>query len=54
VPYNKIANGKRTDMQLRATDVLYVPTSKIKSTFINGAGILAATTSATIYAAVIY
>ena len=51
---DKISHGKTTDVQLHATDVLYVPTSKIKSTFINGAGILAATTSATIYAAVIY
>jgi polysaccharide export outer membrane protein len=54
LPLDKISHGKTADMQLHATDVLYVPTSKIKSTFINGAGILAATTSATIYAAVIY
>jgi polysaccharide export outer membrane protein len=54
VPLDKISRGKTSDMQLHATDVLYVPTSKIKSTFINGAGILAATTSATIYAAVLY
>jgi polysaccharide export outer membrane protein len=54
LPLNKISHGKAADVQLHATDVLYVPTSKIKSTFINGASIMAATASATIYAAVIY
>ena len=54
LPLNKISRGKTTDVQLRATDVLYVPTSKIKSTFINGASIMAAAASASIYAVAIY
>jgi polysaccharide export outer membrane protein len=54
VPYNKIANGKRTDMQLRATDVLYVPTSTFKAILTNSQGILTSAASASIYAAVVY
>ncbi len=54
LPLNKMQHGQSTDLKLQATDVLYVPTSKIKSTVINGASILAAATSASIYAAVIY
>lgn len=54
LPFNKMQHGQSTDVQLHATDVLYVPTSKIKSAFINGASILAATASSTIYAAAIY
>jgi polysaccharide export outer membrane protein len=54
LPLRRISRGMAADVKLHATDVLYVPTSKIKSTFINGAGILAATASASIYAAVIY
>jgi polysaccharide export outer membrane protein len=54
VPYKNIANGKRTDMQLRATDVLYVPTSTFKSVMTNSQGILASAASASIYAAVVY
>jgi polysaccharide export outer membrane protein len=54
LPLDKISHGKTADIQLHATDVLYVPTSKIKSTLINGASILAAATSATIYATAIY
>ena len=54
LPLDKISHGKTADIQLHATDVLYVPTSKLKSTFINGGSIMAAAASATIYAAVIY
>jgi polysaccharide export outer membrane protein len=54
LPLDKISHGKVTDVQLHATDVLYVPTSKVKSTFINGQSILATAASASIYAAVLY
>jgi polysaccharide export outer membrane protein len=51
---DKISHGKTTDVQLHATDVLYVPTSKIKSTFINGQSIMASAAAASIYATVLY
>lgn len=54
LPLNKMQRGKNADMQLQATDVLYVPTSKIKSALINSQGILAAATSASIYATAAY
>lgn len=54
VPLNKMQRGKSADMQLQATDILYVPVSKIKSTFLNTQGILTAATSATIYATAVY
>lgn len=54
LPLNKMQRGKSADMQLQATDVLYVPMSKVKSALINSQGILAAATSASIYAATIY
>jgi polysaccharide export outer membrane protein len=50
VPYKKIANGKNTDMQLRATDVLYVPTSMLKAALTNSQAILTSAASASIYA----
>ena len=49
VPYKKIVNGKRTDMQLRATDVLYVPTSTFKAIFTNTQGLMNSAATATIY-----
>jgi polysaccharide export outer membrane protein len=54
LPLNKMQHGKDADMQLHATDVLYVPTSKIKAVLINSQGILAAATSASIYATAAY
>lgn len=54
LPLNKMQRGKNADMQMQATDVLYVPTSKIKSALINSVGILAAATSASIYATAVY
>lgn len=54
LPFDKMSHGKAGDIQLRATDVLYVPTSKIKSAFINGQGVLAAAASASILATTIY
>jgi polysaccharide export outer membrane protein len=35
VNYKKITRGKSADVQLRATDVLFVPTSKIKTIYTN-------------------
>jgi hypothetical protein len=49
LPYKKIIHGKSADMQLRATDVLYVPTSTFKAIFTNSQQILNTVTSATIY-----
>jgi polysaccharide export outer membrane protein len=49
VPYKKIANGSSADMQLRATDVLFVPTSTFKAVLTNSQGILTSAASATIY-----
>lgn len=54
LPLNKMQRGKYADMALRATDVLYVPVSKIKATLVNSQGILASATSASIYAAGVY
>jgi polysaccharide biosynthesis/export protein len=54
LPLNKMQRGKSADMQLQATDILYVPTSKLKATLINAEGILAAATSASIYATAVY
>jgi len=54
LPLGKMQRGKRADLQLQATDVLYVPVSKIKSALINSQGILAAATSASIYATAVY
>ncbi|MGB6687385.1 MAG: polysaccharide biosynthesis/export family protein [Terracidiphilus sp.] len=54
LPLNQMQRGKRSDIQLHATDVVYVPNSKLKSAFINTQGILAAATSASIYATAVY
>jgi polysaccharide export outer membrane protein len=51
VPYGKIIHGESADVQLHATDVLYVPTSKFKATFASGQSVLAAVASASIFAA---
>ena len=52
--YQKISQGKASDIQLRATDVLFVPTSGMKSILTNSQAVLASAASASIYAAVIY
>lgn len=54
LPLSKMQRGKSSDMQLHATDILYVPNSKIKSAFTSTQGILAAATSASIYATAVY
>ena len=51
LPLKKISHGKRTDVQLHATDVLYVPTSTIKAIFTNSQAVLASAASASVYAA---
>jgi polysaccharide export outer membrane protein len=52
VPYKKIVNGKNADMQLHATDVLYIPTSTFKAIFTNFQPVLSTAASATIYSLV--
>jgi polysaccharide export outer membrane protein len=52
--YKGITQGKYADMQLRATDVLFVPTSTMKSIFTNSQSILSSVAGAAIYAGVIY
>jgi len=54
LPLVKMQRGKTADMQLQATDVLYVPLSKVKATLLNTQGILASLGSASIYAAAVY
>lgn len=49
VPYKEISRGKRPDMQLHATDVLYVPKSTIKSIYGNTSQIIDSLALATIY-----
>jgi polysaccharide biosynthesis/export protein len=47
--YNDMVRGKITPPQLQPQDVIYVPNSRIKTTFADVQGILAAATTATIY-----
>ncbi len=54
LPYSKIVAGKIADVQLRASDVLYVPSSGPKSLLQNGQSILAAAASSGIIAGVVY
>jgi polysaccharide biosynthesis/export protein len=49
IPLDKMSHGKRADLLLQATDVLYVPTSKVKAVILNSQGITAAAASASIY-----
>jgi polysaccharide export outer membrane protein len=52
--YKGMTQGKYSDVQLRATDVLFVPTSTLKSIFINSQNILSAAASASIYAGTVH
>jgi polysaccharide biosynthesis/export protein len=54
LPFKKMTQGKALDVQLRAEDMVYVPTNRFKATVTSTQGILAAATSASIYAGVIY
>lgn len=47
--YNEMVKGKITPPQLQPQDIVYVPNSRIKTTFADVQGILAAATTATIY-----
>jgi len=49
VSYSKINKGKESPLPLQAEDVVFVPSSKLKSLFINGKSVMSAATSATIY-----
>ena len=52
--YKKLVRGQTSDVQLQARDVVYVPTDKLKSIFSNGSSILAAASSASIYAVAVH
>jgi len=54
VPYRKMTEGKVADVQLHTNDVLFVPTSRLKYTFMNTQSILSSAASSSIYAAMIY
>lgn len=53
-PYKKMTEGKIADVQLHTNDVVFVPNSRFKSAFLSSEGLLAAVSSASIYAGVIY
>lgn len=48
VPYNDMVHGKVAPPQLQPQDIVYVPNSKVKTTFADVQGLLTAATSATI------
>ena len=54
LPYKKISRGKRADVQLHATDVLFVPTSTMKAIVTNSQSVLSSAASAAIYSATVY
>ena len=54
LPYKKMTQGKSADVQLHATDVLYVPTSAMKAILTNSQSVLSSATSASIYAAAVH
>jgi polysaccharide biosynthesis/export protein len=54
LPYKNMTKGKVSDVQLHVNDVIYVPTSRVKSTLMSSQSLLAAISSASIYAGVVY
>jgi polysaccharide export outer membrane protein len=54
LPYKKMTKGKRGDVRLQATDVLYVPTSATKAVLTDSQGILASAASASIYSGMLH
>ena len=54
LPYKKISRGKSADVQLHATDILFVPTSTMKSIVTNSQSVLSAAATAAIYSATVY
>lgn len=49
VSYRGMMEGKQKPLQLQAEDIVYVPVSKLKATFISGAGIVGETSAAAIF-----
>jgi polysaccharide export outer membrane protein len=49
LPYQKVVRGRSADTQLHATDVVYVPTSRVKAALTDSSSILSAAASASIY-----
>jgi polysaccharide biosynthesis/export protein len=47
--YQKVVRGRSADMELHATDVVYVPISRVKAALTNSSSILSAAASASIY-----
>jgi hypothetical protein len=54
LPFKKILNGKGADVQLHATDVLYVPLSKFKMIYTNLQGVIDSVATTSIYLAEIH
>jgi polysaccharide biosynthesis/export protein len=54
VPYKDIVAGKAANVQLSASDILYVPTSGPKAFLQNTQGLMAATASSTIYGVLVH
>jgi len=52
--FEKMSRGKAEDVQLHATDVLYVQTSKVKSILANSQSIMSSAASASIYAVAVH
>ena len=49
VPLSKMQEGKATDLQLQAGDIVYIPFSYLRNFAVNAAGIAAAVGSAAVY-----
>jgi polysaccharide export outer membrane protein len=50
IDYRAVSEGRQKPLALEAQDIVYVPVSKIKAVFTNGASVVGQTASATIYA----
>lgn len=51
VPFAKLAKERQTDLQLQWNDVLYIPRSGLRVTFLDGSAIMGAAISGAIYSA---
>jgi protein involved in polysaccharide export with SLBB domain len=50
LPYNKMIQGKYANMQLRALDILYMPTSMMKTILVNsGQALLSTAATSAVY-----
>ena len=54
LPLSKIIHGKSADVQLHATDILYVPLSKLKVTYANLQGVIDSAATSSIYFAEVH